>query len=77
MLLMKQKVYWLLFKQQTEKNYRWLFIWKNASSNHLVDKIKSIVAFKMSKLYQEESVFSNSLQSILLAVLRREDRLLL
>ena len=56
--------------------------------NILVDKIKSIVAFKMSELVlisrdefaydsvlrEKESVFSNDLQSIFLIELRRENR---
>ena len=51
-----------------------------AFSNLLVDKMKSIVVFKMNVLVmisrfpysKDESVFSNNLQSILLMVLRRE-----
>ena len=90
MLLTKQRVYWLIIKKQIEKK-NWLFFLKRASSNLLVDKIKSIVAFKMSELVmiskdgfpynnvwvKEESVISNNLQSMFLIVLRREDRSLL
>ena len=60
---------------------------KRASSNLLVGKIKSRVAFKMSELVmtskdgfpysnawvKEESVISNNLQSTFVIVLRRED----
>ena len=49
MLLTKQKIYWLIIKKQIEKNIDYFFK-KRASSNLLVDKIKSTVAFKMSEL---------------------------
>ena len=47
MLLTKQKIDWLISKKQIEKNINYFFL-KRASSNLLVNKIKSIVAFKMS-----------------------------
>ena len=64
---------------------------KGPSSNLLVGKIKSVVAFRMSELVmisrvgfpysniwaKEESVISNNLRSIFLIVVRREDQSLL
>ena len=90
MLLTRQKVYWLIIKKQIEKDIGY-FCKKRASSNLLVDKIKSKVVFNMSELVmiskdgfpysniwvKEESVISNNLQSIFLIVLRREDQSLL
>ena len=49
MLLTRQKVYWLIIKKQIEKDIDY-FCKKRASSNLLVDKIKSIVVFNMSEL---------------------------
>ena len=48
MLLTKQKIYWLIIKKQIQKTL--IISLKKASSNLLVEKIKSIVAFKMSEL---------------------------
>ena len=49
MLLTKQRVYWLITKKQIEKKAL-IISSKKGFFNLLVDKIKSIVAFKMSEL---------------------------
>ena len=90
-ILTKQRVYWLIIKKQIEKKKHWLFLWKRTSSNLSVDRIKLMVAFKMSDLVMTskdgfpcsnvwvngESVIFNNFQSIFLILLRRENRSLL
>ena len=80
----------MIIKKQLDRNIDYFFK-KKASSDLLVDKIKSIVALKMRELVvisrygfpyskvwvKEESVISNNLQSIFLILLNREDRSLL
>ena len=88
MLLTKQRVYWLIIRKQIEKKNS---SFKKGFFKFLLDKIKSIVAFKMSELgmiskdgfpysnvwVKEEWVISNNLQSMFLIVRRREDQSLL
>ena len=82
MLLTKQKIYWLIIKKQIQIEKTLVASLKRASSNLLVDKIKSIVAFKFRELVmvskngfpysnvwvKEESIISDDLQSIFLIV---------
>ena len=88
MVLTKQRLIDCFLRKKQTKKALLVISLKMASSNLLVNKINSIVVFRMSELVlisidtfpyrslwvKEELVFSNKLQSMFLIVSRREGR---